>query len=945
MAVKKKLNDFGVYSLPNSGKIFLNEHTILKNNDSQKTKNYYVPITGDVIDTVSIQFYNSHFDDKLSIDFDKNNIDNTSINISTGLTDNLKNLLNSSGYLKLNNIIATPSEISNLTIIPDKINDFEKINKIIGLDQKHVASRRNYFNPAFNDNKNYDFSNLNKYNFLENDYEYTSIDIELNNPVDVILQHTAKIQTNDQNYNYEGFSINFDEQDKDIYYSFDFDNTKIYDRLNTPFVIYNTRYECFEYRGLIQPHTQFSELFNTIGNEFVPTDIYDNIINTLPFIDNTDDLSQIETLFNQFFQKYLIQQDCLTNTPINFLKNTQQHFAESYLSEPSSQFGFPFADKFKLLDENVLKLSKYINKSFILDKISLSLDVDVLGEISNIQSGPITSDINISNELFNSLNFGIIARKNRNLNDGLESLTRYNQSKSFNKLKFENGAPLGYPLYNLTNFGYELQYQESNYIFKTLANNEYNLNNLKNNLELNIPSDDSSIVLNKKYNNELITYGNIMFRSIIGNEHRDENYLKNNCDYYIKFNPQNINNIYDQIYTTCNYSGNVNFTTFTRKKGFSNRSLNMHNLNYQLPLPTYTGDIYLDYSRRKNSINTYSNNLFNQQYSFATQNIFINNPDAFDPDYDKLFGVNYQLIRYIAPFKNDNYVEYSPYILSPDDEISFYFSISPTISPILLKQLIKLKKGKIRFTLHGYIPKNNEKNNDLQSLKNLNQENLNSNMLGSNSFITNNYSNLLPLSKYINTYNDRNFTGNFQDGDRTSDYSKILSGFSYIPYVKMDENRFDYQYYNYDNFKLDFYSNNEIYYTNYTDDSEDGQAQFKNGLYQISYSKEFDLYYEYKSKTVDQCFYLQNKYGMYSDFVQQRKFTTTFDNDNNVYYVVEQNFIDENTGNEIINLSDSRLSSMYNKSKSLQLINAKGQIFSYNDIKLLKHVAFNDSVI
>jgi len=80
--------------------------------------------------------------------------------------------------------------------------------------------------------------------------------------------------------------------------------------------------------------------------------------------------------------------------------------------------------------------------------------------------------------------------------------------------------------------------------------------------------------------------------------------------------------------------------------------------------------------------------------------------------------------------------------------------------------------------------------------------------------------------------------------------------------------------------------------------------------------------------------------------LQQRLFTTEMSLDVNnipvVEYVLEQKFIDNTTGVELIDLTNSLIPR--NKSKNLQLIDSRNTAWSVEDFFKLKHVAYNDTL-
>ncbi len=176
----------------------------------------------------------------------------------------------------------------------------------------------------------------------------------------------------------------------------------------------------------------------------------------------------------------------------------------------------------------------------------------------------------------------------------------------------------------------------------------------------------------------------------------------------------------------------------------------------------------------------------------TSKNLFRNLKTAQELPFDSTQIDNYYMNYQASDSTNlyfDRSSNFSPYVLTPDDNLAFCFSISPTISPKLFAHSCQIKAGKVKFTLHGYMKKNNEKIQDYNNLKNLNQQNLSSTIIGDNSIVNDDYSNLGYLAEYINTFNDRIFQGEFMSDTRklhVTTPSKILSGKSYIPYTKLE---------------------------------------------------------------------------------------------------------------------------------------------------------------
>lgn len=379
---------------------------------------------------------------------------------------------------------------------------------------------------------------------------------------------------------------------------------------------------------------------------------------------------------------------------------------------------------------------------------------------------------------------------------------------------------------------------------------------------------------------------------------------------------------------------------------------------------------------------------------------------------------------------------FSPYVLTPDDNLAFCFSISPTISPKLFKHSCAIKQGKVKFTLYGYMKKNNDKIQDY-NLKNLNQTNL-GNMVIGNDLVIDDYSNTGYLSGYISTFYDRIFEGTFNlnpipesnnnpisrklDDTTATSFSKILSGKSYIPYLKLfannnvlnDEFIYDdretYTYLiqkiissnisNLDPYKvytiakeLSFYKNQkseEELANNIQNNTNINTLKTSDQIYSVPGPYENQTYADiYNSIITDltnsgvnalvaailalipfaalvsadaiwdllingdkrylNSYVNSKRYGQYNNFIEQRPYTTVKNATGKIDYVIEQNFINVDTGIEITNLNNVMTR---NKSKYLNLIDAgyksitnDGVITPWDgtDFYNRVHVSFNDS--
>lgn len=295
------------------------------------------------------------------------------------------------------------------------------------------------------------------------------------------------------------------------------------------------------------------------------------------------------------------------------------------------------------------------------------------------------------------------------------------------------------------------------------------------------------------------------------------------------------------------FEDRIKINSYVKKAGSYPRYLNSNNINYQfeikstlnstqqytLPLPglgltpdLLTGENILSettYNHTRNMLNNKldGKDLINAQSQLEhdiTKNIIarktakrlfknLGKPAPFT-DEEKDFYYDIYQASDLTNLHFNRTSNFSPYVLTPDDNLAFCFSISPTISPKLFKHSCHIKTGKVKFTLHGYMKKNNKIFQDDTNLKNLNQLNLNTVIVGDNSIINDEYNNLGYLSEYIDTFHDRIFNNqNFQhfSGEvdpltqnrpvintnyRSVIDSKIKSGKSYVPYTKLENNPF-----------------------------------------------------------------------------------------------------------------------------------------------------------
>jgi len=985
-------------------------------------------------------------------DIIKNEINdmNQFVNYSTGLTNNLIG----NSHVNLSSNIAFPSNIGTLNIenIKSNFNNLKKFikkeniqnNKFISfIDKKYPK------NSSIIHDENF-IKGLGKFNLDSNLYEETSIEIELDNPTDVFLQHTAVIQETQ-------ISDNNDTWSTDVY-------PETFHKANTPFVMYNFSDQCWQYRGIHKPYIQFNDI-NALDIDYLTSSFNNDVVNYFNTIDvNVDDSQLITTKkrWRIFYQKYIMNHDPLTSTHTQSLRlnnkpnsqNEDVYKYQNFLSIPTQQFGFPHSSKFHGFDYNVLKINKYINKPFIIDRVEFNANVEVKGEISYIDSKKLETPFNIS------LNFFILNQRKKskfsintfkgvetkyfsNFSNGIHSLTNFNTSKFImTNSSINQGVlttPSSWDLYIDNKKVYqEFMFQDEYspyiptidnntglYLSQGIDDNLFDINHTKtfkifiSNANVDNYSFDefktTTLNINThdgEYTREIITYGNALFYSHFNKRWNGSSFvnissnikdmisktIQNNNDLYIDTTPsQNaLDNIYqdNEINTGFNYANNISIKAVVKSPKECNININNHLINNQILIPTsnpsniklstsvvYSGN---QYESINNSVdeNAYSGTRYlerkisgrNQNDSYNNLNVDLPLSDIELRNDTVLTDLNVDYLDKMS-IKIDSGVKLtnqsSPYVLMPSDNLLFCLSTSNLISSNLIKQVVKIKKGKVKFVLHGYIPKNNRMIVDYKNLKDLNTDNFSSNIIG-NTFVNDNFSELFEKSELFNCYLDRIFKGDFflntrkLNDDNIVSSSKIKSGSAFIPYVILENLNFKKDSWIYDDFDL-ILKIKEIFYDQNGVGLLSNQTKLINIIRNMKFYKSnntndnLTLYFgtyrnniePSKSNIKKKCSY--KSYGQYCLNFGQRLFTTYSESygeknfQKKTTYVIEQKFIDNLTGEEITNMSNIK---NRNKSKTLELydsgyksINENGDItkWNYEDFLSLKHVAFNDT--
>jgi len=687
-----------------------------------------------------------------------------------------------------------------------------------------------------------------KFYFLNtNLYEETSIDIELDVPADALLEYTAKMQEFD---NTNPFTFDFSTWDNSPY-SFRRNSDNGHIRTNSPFLMYNFAQNCFESRGwsrFINFAWEGNEIL-TIPNVNFTVDDGTIKINNTDFNNSNLKYQTFKTNLNSNLKNHNF---ALSHTPIQDLNTAKAPGSDqvgNYFSIPSMQFGFPHFPTFHTFDDNLLSMHQYLNKPLIIDRVTVELDVKLKSEISTDQN---LEDLYIDQGLNFSLNYTILnSPKNyKNTQSKLKLLISNpfqlkkditqtgTSSETFNKTT---------PPFTLNAWRTFLQTHASptlispNYFASTQQNSLVKRKILKDVMSV-ITTDMSSYI---NFNTNIVSFGNVVFHAPHPNNiesgktykqtHLTElsQLINNNTLLIDTFSTNSFNlDMLSQDKIFLDYDGKVKINDYVKKAGNLSLDFCANNINHQFEFFSNTSstlqntiDIFkennidvitvntndtLNVTRNlindtidgKDVVNTFSfldfdkkdhgiipAPIFRKTSPTLFNNVFPGNSDANSEYYQKNVEGKIQTGFYKKPSQ-----EFSPYVLTPDDNLAFCFSISPTIAPKLFKHSCQIKSGKVKFTLHGYMKKNNEKFQDDTNLKNLNQQNLSSTIVGNNSIINDDYSNLGYLAEYINTFNDRIFQGELKLSDIEQDQrklhvttpSKILSGKSYIPYTKLE---------------------------------------------------------------------------------------------------------------------------------------------------------------
>lgn len=1000
-------------NITKSGASLINERTRFYREQNRQVRQPYIP-NGYNTDNLNIDMA---FNDENTINFD--NLKYSSFKKYFNVYPNERNTISEQQ--------ATPSTFPDLGITFENFegsDDFyndqaELLEKFL----KKVNPVEVKFN-AFNDNEfisntidNQDFiKGEGKYDFLDtNLYEETSIDIELDVPVNSLLEYSAKMQEYTLTELEAAVNYQFTSWENSPY---EFrQSTELHPRTNSPFLMYNFSQNCFEARGWSRVIGQNNQGLIYEGNE----------IKQIPNLDfTTNPITQNIQIVNN--QKYTSFKDnlnfnlknhnfALTNTPINDLNiygysfpiNTTETNGilisnnSNYLSVPTMQFGFPHFPVFHTFNDNLLSMKKYLNKPFIIDRVSVELDVKLKSEVSTDQS---SEDLYIGQGLNFSLNYFIL-----------------NTPKNFKQFEKQvlTAKPFNLNRNVFTNSSESFNDQISSvYSSKDIVNIIGNSPNFQN-IEIfrnffNINNSNEVSGLNEfefDFNKNIVTFGNIVFHAPNKNNLQTEKQysnthlielqqLKNNNDLLIdtfQINDLNKSNLSDD-FIYLDFDNTIKLNDYIKKSAYTGLQFACHNINHQLEFKTnLTSTLQAKIELNDNTVvyninntNAFNRNMLNERLdgkdvinSFSllenektsltrkSSKEFLFNNTGLSQNNLNNYYTNF-ISTYETNFHKKPIQQFSPYVLTPNDNLAFCFSISPTITPKLFKHACEIKAGKVKFTLHGYMKKNNKTFQDDTNLKNLNQQNLTTVVIGNNSIVIDDYENLGYLPEYINTFNDRIFEGTFELDTLNSDRklndttpSKILSGKSYIPYLRLENVLSEINFDSEDGFIYDDFRTYTVVFDKIF--AKSNQIENFNLYTAYEIAKELSFYKD-KSPENDNIFndidlvrkgfkkYLNRfvklrNYGQFRDNFEQRLYTSLMKSDiiDNIKYVAEQKFIDDTSGEELTNLSNPLIPR--NKSKYLQLIDAgfksitsEGVINPWDGIDFYAriHVVYNDDL-
>jgi hypothetical protein len=830
---------------------------------------------------------------------------------------------------------------------------------------------------------------------------------------------------------------------------------RTFNRFNTPFSIYNFSKKNWEYRGLFYPLKHLTKYYidnSGLVNQITPIDnnSNSNYVTYLSKIDFSGSPPDITNFLN-YFKKYHITHDCLTSTSTLMIKKIgstnniitlsegkyYSDYAHPVMSIPTEQFGFPNHFKFHCFEDNLINMNNFIEKPFVLNRTNFSTNVEVIGEFSAADGFSYEYPFNIC------LNYFIIKqteipRINEDIKTNWKPFSNKEKTKNF---IFKSGSN---EQYILNNFEVDLDSQNSEYlnlsqrVIRKISNSNDHISQdfLTNNFYTPTTNNLNSGSLNlidhsKKYLREIINFGNFLFLTPLAkeitvdapfgqnpiyppkegfvNNRINQLILNNNFDSYkiIEYPDYEQLLIDNTLEGLIDYTGNIDINSAVKIPSEIKNNINAHMLNgnFDMPIGNYFNK--LSGTRSLNEIKSskqkiknynildleYRNDLdtevFNNTifYPYESNNVLYPN----NIDLQNNIREDYYLYGYKDAVTNKSI---SQYVLYPEDKISICVSISPSIHPLKLKQLIKIKKGKCKVSLFGYHENEKDKIYDENRLlKNYKSNNFPNIIIG-DIVNTNEYSSNVKESNYLN-YLDKQYTKDleFYNSARKlldSNPSLLLEGRTFLPYIKIEN---EYQLNTkekciYDDALLQFPNKNayELF-------APTGRYFFKDNIFKnILRSKNYEYRNNTSSKNFNYNVTIQNlnlksesiyfsskRFGHLRDIIEQRKYTTMYNIINQQKEpCIQKVYINQNDGQII-----SDLTNVYglNKSLTYELVDSKGApvttnenaigplvnggnyyenlpfpfydniarwntnwSWSYNDILNLKHVAFRENV-
>jgi len=831
-----------------------------------------------------------------------------------------------------------------------------------------------------------------KYNIINsNQKKELQIEIELDTPNDLFLQYTAKsleddiirsayenVLDTDSKYTFRKLTSN-NEQKKyinpirnDIGTA-----TRTFNRINTPFAIYNFNKKNWEYRGIAYPliHMTNNYINTSILSGKVSLIDSNNYANRyLKKFTYANEAANI-TEFVNFFKKYFISQDPLTSTStliskirpetndnllVDSLTGKYQNYSYPILSLPTELFGFPNHHKFHGFSDNLIKMNKFIEKPFVLNRTNFSTNIEVIGEFTS-------EDQTYYEEAFNiCLNYFII-KQTKLHKFNIETKWKPFVNKKIENTTFTYESDSDFDLKSL-----EINYDDINsseynqFVIRKLSNNldhtDFTSNRLSNSNfyenDLNLNNKGKIEDLNtKKYLREIVNYGNMLFitPSVLSiSESSTPKYntfsykssrlnsllLKNNFDEIKVLEYPDHSNLLqnNNLISLLDYSGEINVNSIIKNPIQINQNINAHllNLNFDLPISNYFDKF--------SGTRTLTDLSSGRQFNSNTFNILT---ESYDNDKFILQNVNihYNIENEYALYQYQDMTtkSISQYVLYPDDEISICVSISPLIHPLKAKQLIKIKKGKCRISLFGHhLNDYNKTYDENRLLKNYKSNNF-PNIIVGDIVNTNEYSDFKELN-YLN-YLDKQYTKTVDfynsRGLDQNEPSSLVQGKTFNPYLRIgnDYNLNTKENFIYDDAFLQYPKSYEItvlgrYYSNNLFDSI---IQFKKYKYSIplvrvDYNQQSISYifdrddYAQNSENLNlknfNMYFSSKRYGHLRDILEQRKYTTLYNKSSlKKESVVLKQYINPENGQ---NISD--LNTMYglNKSLTYELVDSKG---------------------